>query len=70
MSISYDDGRIEYGDKLEHGFYAKDPVCGMTVEIARAAARCDHDGRVYHFCSERCRDMFLLAPQQYVIAHR
>lgn len=70
MSISYDDGRIEYGDKLEHGFYARDAVCGMNVEIARAPARGDHGGHTYYFCSERCRDMFLLAPEQYLAAPR
>ncbi len=29
----------------------KDPICGMTVEPKRAAAKIDHAGRSYYFCS-------------------
>jgi uncharacterized protein len=38
--------------------YAIDPVCGMQVEMANAAARAEHDGETFYFCSDRCRDRF------------
>jgi uncharacterized membrane protein YraQ (UPF0718 family)/YHS domain-containing protein len=40
------------------GGYAKDPVCGMQVEITHApASRVDGDTRVY-FCSDHCANRF------------
>lgn len=42
--------------------YAIDPVCGMQVRVSEAPASTEHEGRVYHFCSERCRDRFLSDP--------
>ena len=33
---------------------ATDPVCGMTVKIAGARDKADHDGHTYYFCSPRC----------------
>jgi Cu+-exporting ATPase len=44
----------------------KDPVCGMTVDPATAAARADHAGRTYYFCSQGCRDKFVADPARYV----
>jgi uncharacterized protein len=38
--------------------YAIDPVCGMQVEVAHAAARSESDGRPIYFCSDRCLDRF------------
>jgi uncharacterized protein len=38
--------------------YAIDPVCGMQVEVANAAARSEHDGQVVYFCSDHCRHRF------------
>jgi YHS domain-containing protein len=37
-----------------------DPVCGMTVDPARAL-RAEHGGRTHFFCSEDCRDRFVRA---------
>jgi len=42
-----------------------DPVCGMTVETARAKSAV-HEGHVYYFCSADCRDKFEAAPTSYV----
>jgi YHS domain-containing protein/uncharacterized membrane protein YraQ (UPF0718 family) len=39
-----------------------DPVCGMTVDPASAAARADHDGRTYYFCNPGCHDRFVADP--------
>lgn len=36
---------------------AVDPVCGMTIDIAGAITR-EHDGSVYHLCSELCAGRF------------
>ena len=38
--------------------YAIDPVCGMQVETANAAARSERDGHVVYFCSDHCRQRF------------
>ncbi len=45
---------------------AIDPVCGMTVAIAGARHRADHEGRTFYFCNARCRDKFLAAPASYL----
>jgi YHS domain-containing protein len=44
---------------------AVDPVCGMTVQPATAKSAV-HDGRVYYFCSQDCRQKFEAAPASYV----
>jgi uncharacterized membrane protein YraQ (UPF0718 family)/YHS domain-containing protein len=38
--------------------YAIDPVCGMQVETANAAALSERDGAVVYFCSDHCRHRF------------
>ncbi|HXE79656.1 MAG TPA: heavy metal translocating P-type ATPase [Vicinamibacterales bacterium] len=35
-----------------------DPVCGMTVTPADAAATVEHEGRTYYFCCQYCADRF------------
>jgi YHS domain-containing protein len=66
MDTSYDDGRITFGDRRETALIARDPVCGMDVEIARAPASTDYDGRTYYFCSIQCKQDFERQPQMYV----
>jgi hypothetical protein len=39
---------------------ATDPVCGMTVDRARAL-RLEHDGTTSYFCSEHCLSRFVAA---------
>lgn len=41
---------------------ATDPVCGMTVDTASAAASLQHDGNTYYFCSQHCADSFAADP--------
>ncbi len=36
----------------------KDPVCGMTVDPARAAATLEHEGTRYFFCGQGCAAKF------------
>jgi Cu+-exporting ATPase len=43
-----------------------DPVCGMTVDPAKAAGRAEHGGRTYLFCSGRCLSEFQRDPTRYV----
>jgi uncharacterized protein len=38
--------------------YAIDPMCGMQVEIANAAASAEHEGETFYFCSDHCRHRF------------
>jgi Cu+-exporting ATPase len=45
---------------------AKDPVCGMTVDPARAPHHADHAGRTYHFCCAGCRAKFVADPAKYL----
>jgi len=35
-----------------------DPVCGMEVDEAQAAARSEYQGQTYYFCSESCKAEF------------
>jgi Cu+-exporting ATPase len=43
----------------------KDPVCGMQIDPATAAASAEHDGTTYYFCSESCHERFMAAPDQF-----
>ncbi len=45
-------------NKSESSPYAKDPICGMQVEKATAAATFEHNGEVYYFCSPGCMESF------------
>ena len=45
---------------------ATDPVCGMTVKIADAPNKADHDGHTYYFCSPRCLGKFSAEPLRYL----
>jgi Cu+-exporting ATPase len=47
-----------------------DPVCGMAVDPATAAARRDFGGQAYYFCSEGCARQFDADPAAYVAGHR
>ncbi|MCC6977774.1 MAG: heavy metal translocating P-type ATPase [Candidatus Melainabacteria bacterium] len=43
-----------------------DPVCGMSVEPASAAAEHTHGGKKYYFCAVRCRERFQADPQKFL----
>src|SRR5690242_8622104 len=45
---------------------AIDPVCGMTVEVARAAAACTYADKTYYFCNPRCLEKFCHEPGHFV----
>ena len=49
---------------------ALDPVCGMTVDPARAAGHVDHEGTTYSFCSKGCVAKFKADPKHYLSGTR
>ena len=42
-----------------------DPVCGMTIDPAKAAGTSEFEGRRVHFCSAGCKQKFDADPSQY-----
>jgi P-type Cu+ transporter len=44
----------------------RDPVCGMTVDPAKAAAKVEHAGRTYYFCAKGCAARFEKSPAQFL----
>jgi Cu+-exporting ATPase len=44
----------------------RDPVCGMNVDPNRAAAKVEHDGKLYYFCAQGCAKRFQQAPGKYL----
>jgi P-type Cu+ transporter len=47
-----------------------DPVCGMTVDPARAKHRAEYAGHSYFFCSAKCREKFDAGPAHYAPSPR
>ena len=47
---------------------AIDPVCNMTVEPEKAAAKAEYKGTTYYFCAVGCQKAFLADPEKYVQA--
>ncbi len=47
-----------------------DPVCGMSVDEGSAAARLQHGGKDYLFCSAQCLEEFKADPARYGAASR
>jgi YHS domain-containing protein/positive regulator of sigma E activity len=45
-----------------------DPVCGMEVDPARAAAKIDYEGETYFFCNAGCLEAFTKEPSRYLVA--
>ena len=46
----------------------RDPICGMTVEPARAAAQVVYAGKTYYFCCAGCAGKFRAEPARYLSA--
>jgi xanthine dehydrogenase accessory factor len=46
---------------------APDPVCGMTVALAGAAATAEYAGRLYAFCSQHCHERFAADPEAFAM---
>ena len=55
--------------QVERPSHLIDPVCGMTVDIARAEESgllLELDGRTYAFCRAGCRRAFVEGPEEYI----
>ena len=50
------------------GAPTRDPVCGMSVDLAKTAHRTVHEGREIGFCSAGCKAKFEAAPETYLTA--
>jgi Cu+-exporting ATPase len=57
-------GLQDYSDGSE--VFARDPVCGMTVNQEHAAAKLDYAGVTYYFCSSACQQQFEQSPMEYL----
>jgi len=55
-------------DMSEDSPKAIDPVCGMSVDPATAAATVDYDGHSYYFCGKGCAKSFSADPGKYASA--
>src|SRR5713226_2597448 len=47
---------------------AKDPVCGMSVDPAKARGKVEHEGKTYYFCSPKCAERFTMDPKKFLAA--
>jgi len=54
------------GRKGQEMHRANDPVCGMMIDVAGAAASVEHAGQTHHFCSEGCAEKFRSDPAAYL----
>ena len=50
----------------DSGATAIDPVCGMTVDPARAGFRYEHHGKTYYFCCPGCLAKFQADPEKFL----
>ncbi|MGH9587929.1 MAG: YHS domain-containing protein [Acidobacteriaceae bacterium] len=48
----------------------KDPVCGMTVNPEKAAAKAEFAGEDFYFCSQGCAAKFRENPERYLAADK
>ena len=46
---------------------AIDPVCNMTVDVATARHKTEHEGQMYYFCCPACRKSFEADPERYLV---
>jgi YHS domain-containing protein len=63
----WDDSQDHTGRKGEVMATATNPVGGMEIDTAAAAASEEYQGKTYYFCSEGCHQRFVAAPEQYAV---
>jgi Cu+-exporting ATPase len=57
----------DHGDHHADGHaIVRDPVCGMSVDLATSKHRFDFRGETHHFCSAGCRTKFAADPAPYL----
>lgn len=50
---------------------AKDPICGMTVDMRSAKHKSECDGNLFYFCCAGCKQTFDRQPGKYLLSmHR
>ena len=47
---------------------ARDPVCGMKVDPAKARHKSEYQNQVIYFCCAGCKQAFDKAPEKYAFA--
>ncbi len=45
----------------------KDPVCGMDVDTSKTRYKSIYKGKIYYFCSERCKKEFEADPEYFIV---
>ncbi len=60
------DHHHEESEDTMSGTTVIDPVCGMSVDPATAAATAEHEGTTYYFCAKGCQKAFVADPGQFV----
>ncbi len=60
--LQIEDGRLSEGPVAT----AKDPVCGMILPKAKAAATATHENETHYFCSLVCRNEFISEPGRFM----
>lgn len=53
------------GKEAKAGGMVTDPVCGMTIEPAKAAGTSTYEGKTVHFCSASCKQKFDANPEKF-----
>ena len=48
---------------------AKDPICGMTVNVTAAKHKSEYDGRAFYFCCASCKQQFDQQPDLFAVSH-
>jgi xanthine dehydrogenase accessory factor len=48
---------------------ARDPICGLTVDVGKAKYKSECDGKSFYFCCGGCKQTFDQQPEKYVLAH-
>jgi P-type Cu+ transporter len=57
------------GEPGTNGSKDVDPVCGMTVALGPDTRTETLDGKVFHFCSEKCQATFMADPSSHASGH-
>lgn len=61
-----DDHNSHAGNDHSGNWITRDPVCGMQGPISKARESTEYHGRVYHFCSTKCLELFKQNPERYI----
>ena len=59
--------RIPLLSRRERGETARDPVCGMDVDVNKPRGGVwEHEGTRYYFCASGCNRAFQKDPEEYL----